>query len=272
MKYDLTAGTDMYLSDLLLEKLSFLGSRKINALITDRQVKINGVRTGSDCLLAEGDAVEVYTNAKAPSVNVIYSDENVVIADKPAHTDTMSLPALLAEEYGELYPVHRLDVNTTGIVALARNAVAKAEFEREFRAHTVRKKYIATVVGAPSRPCGIMKHWLVKDGERGLVKAYNKPVRGGLESVAAYELLSRDGELSKIALYPSTGRTHQLRVQLAATGIPILGDSKYGNFAANKKYGVNEQRLRAVSLTFTAAAGVLKSLCGKEFSVTDEEA
>lgn len=104
------------------------------------------------------------------------------------------------------------------------------------------------------------------------MKAYNKPVRGGLESVAAYELLSRDGELSNIALYPSTGRTHQLRVQLAATGIPILGDSKYGNFAANKKYGVNEQRLRAVSLTFTAAAGVLKSLCGKEFSVTDEEA
>lgn len=271
MKYDLTAPTKIYLSDLLLEKLSFLGNRRINALISDRQVKINGVRAGSDCLLSEGDAVEVYTSVKAPSVSIIYSDDNAVIADKPAHMDTMSLPAVLAEKYGVLYPVHRLDVNTTGIVALARNAEAKAEFEREFRAHTVRKKYIATVVGVPAKPCGVMKHWLVKDGAHGLVKAYSKPVRGGLESVAAYELLSCDGELSKIALYPSTGRTHQLRVQLAATGIPILGDSKYGNFAANKKYGVNEQCLRAVSLTFTAAAGVLKPLCGKEFSVTDEK-
>lgn len=265
MKYDLTASRDMPLSDLLAEKLSFLGRRALASLIKDRQVKVNGSRVGGDVPLSEGDGVEVYTSSASPEVKVIYADDSVVIADKPSHIDTMSLPSVLAAGYGELYPVHRLDVNTTGLVALARTPEAKAEMEREFKARTVKKKYKATVVGAPTKPRGVMKHWLVKDAKTGRVKAYDRPVRGGLESEAAYELLESDGELSKLMLYPSTGRTHQLRVQLAATGMPILGDGKYGDFAANKKYKAGEQRLRAVSLTFTAAAGAISHLRGKEF-------
>ena len=265
MKYDLTAPRDMPLSDLLAEKLSFLGRRALACLIKDRQVKVNGSRVGGDVPLSEGDGVEVYTSAALPEIRVIYADDSVVIADKPSHIDTMSLPSVLAAGYGELYPVHRLDVNTTGLVALARTPEAKAEMEREFKARTVKKKYTATVVGAPPKPRGVMKHWLVKDAKTGRVKAYDRPVRGGLESEAAYELLESDGELSKLMLYPSTGRTHQLRVQLAATGMPILGDGKYGDFAANKKYKAGEQRLRAVSLTFTAAAGAISHLRGKEF-------
>lgn len=265
MKYELIVPRDMYLSDLLAERLSFLGRRVLAELISGRQVKVNGVRTGADIALTEGDRVEAYTSAKAPGITVIYADEAVVIADKPAHTDTMSLPAALASRYGELYPVHRLDVNTTGIVALARSKEVKAELEREFKERTVKKKYIATVVGVPRPPRGIMRHWLVKDPENGRVKAYAAPVRGGMESEAAYETIDSDGELSRLMLYPHTGRTHQLRVQLAAMGTPVLGDGKYGDYAANKKYKANEQRLRAVSLTFTAAKGVVSSLRGREF-------
>ena len=267
MKYDLIAPRGMALSELLAEKLSFLGKRELSSLISDRRVKVSGVRTGSDVRLSEGDAVEVYSSAKKPEARVVYEDKNILVADKPAHVDTMSLPSLLGTEYGALYPVHRLDVNTTGIVILARTVEAKAELEREFKARTVKKKYIATVVGVPDPPSGIMRHWLVKDGVKGIVRAYDKPVRGGLESVAAYELVSRSGELSELALYPSTGRTHQLRVQLAAAGIPILGDGKYGDFAANKKYGVSAQRLRAVSVKLSGAAGVLSALRGKEFTI-----
>ncbi len=267
MKYTLTAPRDMTLSALLLEKLSFLGRRGVLELIADRQVKVNGVRTGEDVPLAKGDEAEAYTSARLPEVRIAYADGNVVIADKPAHTDTMSLPVLLREKYGELRPVHRLDVNTTGLVALARNQAAEEEMKREFKERTVRKKYVATVVGVPASPRGTLRHWLVKDAERGKVKAYSTPVKGGAESVTEYEVIGRNGGLTELALYPSTGRTHQLRVQLAAAGMPILGDGKYGDYAVNKKYDVGVQRLRAVSLTFTEARGVIAALRGREIHI-----
>lgn len=267
MKYSLTAPRDMRLSELLAEKLSFLGKRRLRELISGRHVKVRGERTGEDVMLAAGDAAEAYTSDAAPDISVVYSDDNIAVADKPAHTDTMSLPAALAEVYGELYPVHRLDVNTTGLVVLARTPEAAAELEREFRARAIKKKYLATVVGVPPSGRGTLRHWLVKDAAKGVVRAYGKPVRGGAECSADYELVGRDGELSVLALYPATGRTHQLRVQLAAAGMPVLGDGKYGDFAANRKYGVGGQMLRAVSLTFVSPRGVLAYLRGKEISV-----
>lgn len=267
MKYDFTAPRDGALSELLSEKLSFIGRRGVRSLIKERQVRVNGGRVGEDMPVKAGDAVEAYVTARVPSVRVVYADDNIVVADKPAHTDTMSLPLLLSGEYGELYPVHRLDVNTTGLVALARNTAAKEELEREFRARKIKKKYIATVVGAPKESRGTLRHWLVKDAAGGIVKAYPTASHGGAESVTEYETIGRNGELTVLALYPSTGRTHQLRVQLAAAGTPILGDGKYGDYAANKRYKASEQRLRAVSLRLIGASGVLASLRNREFTV-----
>lgn len=266
MKYEFTSPRDCTLSELLCEKLSFIGKKGLKSLIKDRQVRVNGERVGEDVRLETGDVVEAYVTARAPSVKVIYADDNIVVADKPAHTDTMSLPLLLSGEYGELFPVHRLDVNTTGLVALARNRAAKEELEREFKARKIKKKYIATVVGAPKADRGTLRHWLVKDAVGGQVKAYPTASHGGAESVTEYETIGRDGELTVLALYPSTGRTHQLRVQLAAEGTPILGDGKYGDYAANKRYKASVQRLRAVSLRLVGASGVLASLRNREFT------
>ena len=117
MKYEFTSPRDCTLSELLCEKLSFIGKKGLKSLIKDRQVRVNGERVGEDVRLETGDVVEAYVTARAPSVKVIYADDNIVVADKPAHTDTMSLPLLLSGEYGELFPVHRLDVNTTGPVS-----------------------------------------------------------------------------------------------------------------------------------------------------------
>ncbi len=205
-------------------------------------------------------------------MTVIYSDDNVVIADKPAHTDSVKdLPRMLGADYGTLYPVHRLDVNTTGIVVLARGTKTKAELERAFRERAVKKKYIATVIGTPNPRRGTMRNWLVKDGEKGLVKCYDRPQTGALEAVTDYEVLRSCDGLSEVALYPETGRTHQLRVQLARKGTPILGDGKYGNFAENRRRGVKIQMLRAVSLKFVALGGIVNYLSGREFEVEHEE-
>ena len=82
-----------------------------------------------------------------------------------------------------------------------------------------------------------------------------------------YEVTGGGDGLSYVALYPHTGRTHQLRVQLAHVGCPILGDGKYGDFAENRKRGESMQRLRATGIKFLSVPAPLEYLAGREFEV-----
>ena len=273
MKASFTVTAGGTLSAAISAKYPGLGKNRLLGLIKDRQVKVNGLRVGENIRVEAGDTVDAYLPDKlsAKEIRIIYSDKNIVIADKPSHTETAALPALLSADYGVLYPVHRLDVNTTGAVVLARTESAKNGLEEAFAHKRVKKVYRAVVCGVPEKRAGVMVNWLVKDDKRGLVKAYANPDHGGLRSEAAYRTVSEDGETSVVELYPKTGRTHQLRVQLAYIGHPVLGDGKYGNYAMNKKYSAAEQKLRAISVGFGAMNGELAYLSGKEFKTGDEE-
>ena len=273
MKAVFTVAESGTLSAAIGARYPALGKSRLAALIKDRQVRVNGVRVGENIRLSAGDTVEAFLPERQTGrrIRVVYSDDNIVVADKPAHTETAALAALLAEEYGTLYPVHRLDVNTTGATVLARNAKAKTLLERAFAERRVKKTYKAVICGVPQKREGVLVNWLVKEEGRGMVRAYGAPVRGGLRSEAAYKIISDDGETSVVELYPKTGRTHQLRVQLAYIGHPVLGDGKYGNYAMNKKYSATEQKLRAVSVGFGNMTDELAYLSGKEFDAEDEE-
>ncbi len=266
MKQSFKTTKSARLSENLLSEFPWLSRSKIKRLISDRYIKVNGVRVGTDTETKAGDEIEAYL-PEFPAVPVIYSDENIVIADKPAHIDSeLALPKLLTPTYGALYPVHRLDTNTTGIIVLARGTKSKIELEKAFKTHSIRKKYIAAVVGAPPKDKGTLRNRLIKDSEKGIVRVTEAPA--GEEAIADYEVLRKGDGISVLALYPQTGRTHQLRAQLAHIKCPILGDGKYGDFAENKKRGIREQQLRAVSITFERIGGILKYLCGREFTVS----
>lgn len=267
MKVEFTVKAEGTLSAAIGSEYPYLGKSRLSKLIKDRQVRVNGVRTGENLRVAAGDLIQAFIPepSEKRKPRIIYSDDNIVVADKPAHTETAALGGLLAEEYGALFPVHRLDVNTTGVVVLARERRAKVLLEKAFREKRVRKVYRATVCGVPEKKEGVLVDWLVKDEKRGLVKVCDGS-SGGMRSETAYRVISDDGEIGVVELYPKTGRTHQLRVQLAHLGNPVLGDGKYGNFAMNKKYSVTEQKLRAISVSFADMPDELAYLDGKEFN------
>lgn len=259
-------------SDVLGREFPWLGKGKIKRLIDGKNISVGGKRTAEDVVVPAGERCEVFLPEAfaPPEIPVVYADDNVVIADKPVKIDSVAaLPACLRGTYGTLYPVHRLDTNTTGLVVLARGRKTETELVRAFRDRAVRKKYVATVVGTPKPAKGRLVGYLVKDASRGLVTVSDKPVRGGSEAVTEYEVLRSYDGLSDVALYPLTGRTHQLRAQLAHIGCPVLGDGKYGDFEENKKRGVALQRLRAVSVKFLSLSGIVDYLSGREFEVRE---
>lgn len=196
--------------------------------------------------------------------HVLHFDDHSIAVDKaagwPVHaTRDPNRPHLQAavEEWlrdrGDVDPapavVHRLDVWTSGVVLLARTAEARRELTRLFERREVSKSYDAICVGGPGDDEGRLKHHLSKQRVRG--RDVMRSVRsGGRVAITRYRVLGGAGGLSLIRLEPETGRTHQLRVQTAAEGWPILGDDLYGDPAANAAHAAAHQLLRARRLRY----------------------
>jgi 23S rRNA pseudouridine1911/1915/1917 synthase len=132
-------------------------------------------------------------------------------------------------------------------MVLARTSKALSRLNEQFKCREVEKIYTAVVHGqAPERE-GELVHYLLKDAKTNITKAYASPKGDAKKAVLRYEWLQSKSGLSLLKIYPETGRPHQIRVQLAAMGCPILGDVKYG--AATSK-GMDGIALQASSLRF----------------------
>lgn len=124
--------------------------------------------------------------------------------------------------------VHRLDRDVTGVVVLARTSKAASRLSEQWRKRTVEKEYVAVVSPAPASPSGTLRHYLRKNTITRYVSVFDEPVARTLPAVTRYVTESASASAAMLRVFPETGRPHQIRVQLAATGAPILGDRKYG--------------------------------------------
>jgi 23S rRNA pseudouridine1911/1915/1917 synthase len=177
-------------------------------------------------------------------LEILHEDNHCLAVNKPAgllsQGDSTGDPSLidLARDYlkvtyakpGNVYVglVHRLDRPTSGVVLVARTSKAAARLSEQFREGLVRKTYLAVIEGESPDESGEWEDWLIKDERSNVVRTALPGSPGAQRANVAFRVLGRQRGTVTIELQPTTGRGHQLRVQLASRGLPIVGDRKYG--------------------------------------------
>ena len=144
---------------------------------------------------------------------------------------------------------HRLDTGTSGLVIIAKTPEAEELFLAAIKNRDVQKTYLCVTFGRPTPPDATLGGYLLKDADRGIVKIVEDKQPGAKEVETQYETIAVSGRLALLKVKLITGRTHQIRAHMASIGCPILGDSKYGNNAANRELKLKYQALCAWELT-----------------------
>ncbi len=168
-------------------------------------------------------------------MDILYCDDRIVVCVKPAgvlSTDEPGgLPELIRQELGGpdavVRTVHRLDRAVGGLMVLARTARAAADLSAQVREGSFEKEYLAVVHGQPTRQ-DTLRDLLKRDKARRLTLVTDMPGKDVREAELSYTVHSADSSLSRVRVRLLTGRTHQIRVQFASRGWPLVGDRKYG--------------------------------------------
>ena len=157
-------------------------------------------------------------------MEILYSDKEIVVCVKPVGLDSEhDVPAQLG---GEIYTLHRLDKNVGGVMVYARTKVAAAALSKAIQDGAMVKEYVAMVHGTPPES-GDWQDLLFKDSTKNKVFVVKKE-RKGVKKARLEFMRLRSGETSLVRIRLHTGRSHQIRVQFASRGYPLLGDHKYG--------------------------------------------
>ena len=162
-------------------------------------------------------------------MNIIYSDRELAVIIKPVGVDSEhQVPAMICEKLGgEVFPIHRLDLNVGGVMVYARTKQAAAQLSKLVQEGQLVKEYRALVHGVPSES-GVLEDLLFKDSRKNKVFVVKKERKGVKWASLEYtRLTGSDPSLLHIRLH--TGRSHQIRVQFASRGFPLVGDHKYGS-------------------------------------------
>ncbi len=166
-------------------------------------------------------------------IDILYTDEDIVLCIKPPRVlstdEPGGLPELLRQELGteDFRTVHRLDRVVSGLMVVARNASAASELSRQIREDRFEKEYLAVLHGCPEAGQGTLRDLLGRDKARKMTFVAEQMEKGVQEAALSYRVLAASDGLSKVRVQLHTGRTHQIRVQFASRGLPLVGERKY---------------------------------------------
>ena len=162
-------------------------------------------------------------------MELLYHDRDIVVCIKPVGLDSeTALPNALKEAIGgEVFPIHRLDLNVGGVMVFARTKQAAAALSKAVQEGSMVKEYVAMVHGTPPEQ-GDWEDFLFKDSRKNKVFAVKKERKGVKKARVEFRRLT-DGDASLVRIRLHTGRSHQIRVQFSSRGFPLVGDHKYGS-------------------------------------------
>ena len=297
---------------LTLEKYAFKVLKTapmsfVYKLFRKKDIKVNGHHQDKKYRLETNDVVTIYITEQQfeeflkdkelePNTKIkdwiVYEDDNVLFVNKPkgllvqkSSPNDESLDQLVIEylmatnqydpnkEKGFVPgPAHRLDRNTSGLVAFGKNHDSLTLLFELFKNHDlINKHYLALVVGQVEKEKDTIDAPLKKDEETNTVRV----AKNGKTAKTVYKLVKKYDEYSLLDVTLLTGRTHQIRVHMAYINHPIVGDAKYGDFEANRlfkqKYGFSSQFLHAYKMGFGDLPAPLTNLSRKEFTAEPRE-
>ncbi|MEG1981396.1 MAG: RluA family pseudouridine synthase [Clostridia bacterium] len=270
-----------------------------------KKIKVNNKKSTISYKLMEGDVLTIYLNddllisvkndefyrTLTPNIDILYEDENILLVDKApgmiCHSDSSeSYNTLINHIISYLYRkaeynpvkensftpalVNRIDRNTGGIVIAAKNASTLRILSEKIKNHELCKKYLCIADGIFDEKEAKVTSYLEKDSKKNMVFVHKKPNHKTKTAILKYRVLKENGICSLVEVELLTGRTHQIRVQLADIGHPLAGDGKYSTNEINKKYNLHHQALYSYKLKFCfkTTAFELDYLNNQEFTVT----
>jgi 23S rRNA pseudouridine1911/1915/1917 synthase len=260
--------------DVAVAAVAGISRAHAQRLIGDGRALVDGARRRSSDRLTGGERISVELSAppdeslepESIPLSVAYEDAAVLVVDKPAglvvhpsagHGTGTLVNALLGRSIERGEPlgsiagvgrpgiVHRLDKDTSGLIAIAKTDAAQAALMRQFGDRSVEKEYLALVRGTPPAMRGRIEAPIGRDPRDRQRMAV---VAGGRDSTTEYEQIAAGGGYALLALRPLTGRTHQIRAHLAYLDLPIAGDVRYGG--GEGPGGLRRQFLHAARLAF----------------------
>jgi len=255
----------------LAQELADFSRAALQKLIVEGQVLVNGAPSKASYRVAQGDAIAVTLPRPAATqpvaeplaLDILYEDADVLVVNKPAglvvHPGAGQsqgtlvnallnyLPELALQEGERPGIVHRLDRDTSGLLLVAKHEEARQQLQGQFKRRQVKKVYLALVEGRLEPAQGVIEAPIGRDPARrkrmAVVSVGGRPAR------TAYQVRDHADPFTLLEAYPETGRTHQIRVHLAAIGHPVVGDRVYGG--KKERLGLRRQFLHAWRLTFT---------------------
>ena len=258
------------LSTFLKQELG-LSTGLMNKLKWSEKLYVNGIPQHADFSVQIGDVITADLDEPKPEYpvedgefTILYEDDHILVVDKPAgmliHPSRSRLTGTLAnrvigyyERTGQscaFHPITRLDRDTFGIVLLAKNAHIHGILNNFLAEDKIQKTYHALVFGGPEEDSGTIDAPIARRELPSLLRYVNQD---GKPSRTEFTVLERKDGITKLALRPITGRTHQLRVHCSYMGYPILGDPQYGSeasLALSAELGFTSQLLCSKSLRF----------------------
>ena len=224
------------LLDVLLQRFPDSSKTTLRTMLKSDRVRVNGQpERDAKREIGPDDQVAVagHNVRLDPRIRIVYEDADLIVVDKAVHL--LSVPTdevrhenaeSLLSAYTRVLHVHRLDRDTSGVLVFAKNAHVREQLQALFATHDIERQYVAVVFGKLSPPSGTFRSFLSED--RDLRVRVVADASQGKEATTHYRTVASGKRYSMLELTLETGRRNQIRVQLAAAGHPIVGDTMYG--------------------------------------------